>query len=459
VRGTAPIGRLVVLAALAAALILCVLLLLGSGGYTVTAHFADASQLVKGNQVKVSGLPAGTVKEIKLTGNGHAAVKLEISGDYAPLRQGTQAVIRMASLSGVANRYVELHVGPHGGAAIPDGGVLGLDATTTAVDLDQIFNTFDSRTRTSLQKVIQGSAGQYAGRGAQMAAALPYLNPSLAATSGLFRELNRDSALLGRFVVASSQLVTDLGDRQADLSGLVDDLATTTTAIGSRQNELASSIARLPPVMRRANSTFVNLRAALDDLDPLVSASKPVARKLRPLLAQLRPLAQDARPTLNDLAALLRAPGPGNDALDLMRAQVPLRDVTVGSTTEDGAKRQGAFPASTQALTEGTPELAFFRPYTTDLLGWFDDFSHSGVYDALGASSRVAPHASAFSLVGGQLQPVPPQLRGAALSATLQTGQNNRCPGAAEHIATDQSNPWKPSGSFDCNDAQRLPGN
>jgi phospholipid/cholesterol/gamma-HCH transport system substrate-binding protein len=459
VRGTAPIGRLVVVAAFAAALVLCVLLLLGSGGgYTVTAQFADASQLVEGNDVKVSGVAAGTVEQIELTADGRAAVKLRIDGAYAPLRQGTRAIVRMASLSGVANRYVELHVGPHGGAKIPDGGALALEATTTAVDLDQIFNTFDRPTRTSLQKVLAGSARQYDGRGAQMAAALPYLNPSLAATSGLFRELDRDSALLGRFVVASSQLVADLADRQADLSGLVDDLATTTTAIGSRQAELADSVAQLPPVMRRANTTFVNLRAALDDLDPLVSASKPVARKLRPLLAQLRPLAQDARPTLRDLAGLLRAPGAGDDALDLLRAQVPLRDAAVGTTVEDGEPREGAFPASSKALTEATPEVAFLRPYATDLLGWFDDFSHSGVYDALGAASRVAPHASAFALVGGRLEAVPPQLRGAALSATLQTGQRNRCPGAAEHIAADRSNPWKPSPDFDCDDAERLPG-
>jgi phospholipid/cholesterol/gamma-HCH transport system substrate-binding protein len=460
VRGTAPIGRLVALAAVAAAVVVAVLVVAGgTGAYTVTAEFADASQLVKGNDVKVSGLAAGTVEQIRLTRDGRAAVRLRIDGDYAPLREGTRAIVRLASLSGVANRYVELQVGPHGGAAIPDGGVLREESTTTAVDLDQLFNTFDPRTRKALQQVLQGSARQYDGRGTQMAAALPYLNPSLSATSALFRELNRDSALLGRFVVASSQLVTDLADRRGDLSGLVDDLATTTTAIGSRQAELAGSIAQLPPVLRRADTTFLNLRAALDDLDPLVSASKPVAKRLRPLLAELRPLAQDARPTLRDLATLLRAPGRRNDALELMRAQLPLRDAAVGTTVEDGARRAGAFPASANALGEATPELAFFRPYTTDLLGWFDDFSHSGVYDALGASSRVAPHASAFALVGGQLQPVPPQLRGAVLSATLQTGQRNRCPGSAEHIAADRSNPYKPSPDYDCDDTERLPGN
>ena len=63
---------------------------------------------------------------------------------------------------------------------------------------------------------------------------LLYLNPSLSASSKLFNELNRDTPLLERFVVASSKLVTDVADRREDLSGLVDNLATTTTAIGSR---------------------------------------------------------------------------------------------------------------------------------------------------------------------------------------------------------------------------------
>ena len=458
-RGTAPIARVFALIAVTAIAVACVVLLLGGGsGYAVTATFANASQLVKGNEVKVSGLPVGKVDDIKVTPDGQAAVTFTVDDAYAPLRQGTRAIVRQASLSGVANRYIDLQVGPHGGAAIPDGGRLSTDATTTAVDLDQLFNTFDPATRASLQGVIKGSKAQYEGRGTQLAAALPYLNPSLSASSTLFRELNRDSALLTRFVVASSQLVTDLADRHQDLSGLVDDLATTTNAIGDRQAELSDSIAQLPPVMRRANTTFVNLRAALDDLDPLVDASKPAAKKLRPLLAELRPLARDARPTLRDLAQLLRTPGKSNDMLELLQAQVPLRNATVRSTQEDGESREGAFPASVKALDTATPEAAFVRPYTTDLLGWFDDFSHSGVFDALGASSRVAVHANAFSLAGGTLYPLPPELRQAALKATLQTGQRNRCPGAAEHVAKDKSNPYKPSPDFNCDPSQVLPG-
>ena len=210
--------------------------------------------------------------------------------------------------------------------------------------------------------------------------------------------------------------------------------------------------------MRRANTTFLNLRATLDDLEPLVDDSKPVAKKLRPFLAELRPLARDARPTFNDLSALLKQPGGGNDLIDLTNDQVPLRDIAVRDVKDNGKERDGAFPASTKAIEQATPQVAYLRPYTADLLGWFDDFSHSGTYDALGAASRVGIYASAFSLVEGQLTPVPAELRDQVFQATASTDQRNRCPGGGDHKSDDGSRPWKPSADFNCDPSQVLPG-
>jgi phospholipid/cholesterol/gamma-HCH transport system substrate-binding protein len=454
-------------AALAAVLVVGVVvavLLLGGGGggYTVKARFQNAAQLVKGNLVQTGGAPIGTVDNIDLTPDGEAEVTMKIKDDYVPLRRGTLATIRQASLSGVANRYIDLRMAPHGAKKIPDGGVIEQDSTTTAVDLDQLFNTFDPETRKALQGVINGSARQYKHYGKQFNEGIAYLNPSLAASSRLFRELNRDTPLLERFIVSSSQLVTDIADRHDDLAGLVDDLATTTTAIGNQNQALAESIGRLPGFERRANTTFVNLRAALDDLEPLVDASKPVAKKLRPFLAELRPLARDARPTVRDLSKIIKRPGAANDLIELTNLQVPLRDVTTRKFQANGKLRDGAFEASQDALRGNTPEFAFFRPYTTDLLGWFDDFSHSGVYDALGAVSRVGVHANAFALAGaggaGQFEVIPPELRGPALNATLETRQNNRCPGGGDHKTQDGSGPWKPTPDYLCDASQVLPG-
>jgi phospholipid/cholesterol/gamma-HCH transport system substrate-binding protein len=459
-RGTAPLARIAALTAIAIAVVYAAVLLLGGGGggYQVKARFENASQLVKGNLVQVSGIPAGKVEDIKLTPDGQAELTLSIDESYAPLRRGTLATVRQASISGVANRYIDLRLPGQKEPAIPDGGVIEQDSTTTAVDLDEIFNTLDPKTRHDLQQVIKGSANQHRGRGAELNAGLLYLNPSLQASSRLFRELNSDSRLLERFVVSSSNLVTDLADRHDDLAGLVDHLATTTTAIGDQQAALADSVEQLPPFLRRANTTFLNLRAALDDLQPLVDDSKPVAKKLRPFLAELRPLAQDARPTFRDLSVLLKQPGDANDLIDLTNDQVPLRDIAVRDVNENGKKRDGAFPASTQALADAAPQVAYLRPYTVDLLGWFDDFSHSGTYDALGASSRVGVYASAFSLIEGQLTPVPAELRDQVFQQTAATDQRNRCPGGGDHKSDDGTRPWKPSGDYNCDPSQVLPG-
>ena len=450
-------------AVLVVAIVVAVLLLRSPGGdYKVTARFQNAAQLVKGNLVQTGGAPVGKVTNIDLTADGQAEVTMKIDEAYVPLRRGTLATVRQASLSGVANRYIDLRMAPQSAEKIPDKGVIEQDATTTAVDLDQIFNTFDPDTRKALQGVIAGSANQIKGQGKAFNEGIAYLNPSLAASSRLFRELNRDTPLLERFIVSSSQLVTDIADRHDDLAGLVDELATTTTAIGKQKAALAESIGRLPDFERRANTTFVNLRAALDDLDPLVEDSKPVAKKLRPFLAELRPLARDARPTVNDLSKIVKRPGAANDLIELTKLQVPLRDVTTRELNANGKEREGAFKASQEALKGNTPEFAFFRPYTPDLLGWFDDFSHSGTYDALGASSRVGVHANPFALVGsggaGQFELIPPELRGPALEATLTRRQNNRCPGGGEHRSDDGTGPHKPTPDFPCDESQVLPG-
>ena len=443
---TSSIGRTAAIAAVVIAGVAVAVIVLRGGGsnYTVKADFQNASQLVKGNLVQVSGEPVGKVTGITLTDNGQAEVTMKIDGDYAPLRQGTQATVRASSLSGIANRYVDLNLAPANASHIPSGGVIDASHTTTAVDLDQIFNIFDPKTRRSLTNVIRGSANQYTGKGAPANAGLAYLNPAIASTSALFSELNRDTGNFRHFITANSHLVTDVSQRASDLSALIANLATTTGAIGRQGDALQEAIHQLPSFMRRSNTTFVNLRATLDDLTPLVNESKPVAKRLRPFLHQLKPLAEDAQPTIRDLVKLIKKPGSNNDLIDLTKSNVPLRNVAIGPVQANGASRQGAFPAVTDALKASTPELASARPYAPDLLGWFDDFSHSGVYDALGGVSRAALYVNLFTLAGNATPNIPggfipPTERATNFAANAKLHQNNRCPGSMERDTGDGS--------------------
>jgi phospholipid/cholesterol/gamma-HCH transport system substrate-binding protein len=436
VRSLSAIGRVAAVGALIAAVVLVALVLFGgggAGGYKVKARFLNAGQLVKGNPVQVGGVPVGSVKGIRITDHGHAEIELSIDGDHAPLRRGTRAEIRQFSQSGLANRYVDLKLPPNTDDTIPDGGVIDTDSTVTQVDLDELYNTLDPETRRSLQGFFKGSADQWRDMEQEANVGFEYLNPALSTSSRLFNELTQDTPLLERFLVDSSRMVSALAERRDDLAGLIGNLNETTRALGSQKQALAESIGRLPPFMRRANTTFVDLRSTLDEVDPLVEASKPVAKRLEPFLSQARAFAADAEPTVRDLSITIRRRGRSNDLINLLHSFPPLADIATatkqrsyapGGHDVDVGETRGAFQETVDALTGGAGEIGFARPYTTDFLGWFDDFSTTGGgFDALGATARGFITMSPF-----------------LHKDTLATKQYRRCPGSAEAPAKDGSN-------------------
>lgn len=491
-RNSTVIGRSAAVAALVIAVVAVAIILLSSGSsYQVKAIFQNASQLVTGDQVEVAGNAIGSVSNIALTPNGDAELTLKITNSqFVPLRQGTTAIIRLASLSGIANRYVQLDLGPATAPKIPNGGILPRSSTTSTVDLDELFNTLNSATRKGIQDVFKGSASQYAGRASQAQLAWEYLNPAIATASVLFRELNRNTNQFTRFITTSSHLVSDLASRQTDLSGLISHLSTTFTALANQHIALGQSLQRLPPFMRLADTTFVNLRYALVDLTRLVNVTRPVAPKLQQLLQQLRPLAINAVPTIRDLSNIISRPGPANDLIELNRLAVPLAKVTVGHVFADGKLRRGAFPVSQEALSQSVKELAVGRPYAVDLTGWFEGYSHPGLYDANGGASRVAPVVGVGSVESGPtglnlnlcskpvLKLIPhcsdvnnllanPLGRLTFANTVLTKGQGDRCPGSMERGPSDNSPAgagWRPSGplypesGFPCNPKERPTG-
>lgn len=517
------IGRIAALGAVVGAVVLVAVVFFSSGGgYEVSARFENSSQLVTGNIVSVAGNTIGTIDEIELTDDGQAEVTFKITDpDYAPLREGTTAIIRQASLSGIASRYIDLSL--PGGAdeqnpAIADGGSIAARETNSAVDLDEVFNTLDPVARVAVQDFFKGSEKMLQGKGKEANRGLRYLNPALSTTTRLLREVNRDTPVLESFLQDSAELVTVLAERRDDVAGLIGNLNSTTRALGGQKVALAEAISRLPDFMRASNTTFVNLRSTLDELDPVVAATKPVVSKsgsgndLQELLPELRKFTSNAKPTVADLRRIVQHPGPENDLVDLTNSFPPLanialerrpRTVSPGGTpfkVNNGKPVDGAFPETARALNDSSDIIAFGRPYTPALLGWFDDFSTTGAgNDALGGISRAHTYFNATTAAGGTPisltslgldfgNPVInatvnatllPVLQGAGLvepGATLienrellenglgqkilETGQYFRCPGSGEAPAPDGSNVLSAAEQrkVDCKDEDRSVG-
>jgi phospholipid/cholesterol/gamma-HCH transport system substrate-binding protein len=442
-RGVA-LGALVLAVAVVA-----VLLLRGDGGSTYKLRFENAGQLVKDDDVQVGGRRIGSVRKIALTDDNQAEITIDVQDPYAPLHEGTSALIRATSLSGIANRYIALTPGPNSGRALPDGATLGTDKTTSIVDLDQVFDALDPKTRKSLQQFIQGSAAWYDNRGTEANAATRYFNPALSASRRLVNEVVSNQQTLNSFLRNAAKTTGALAQRRGDLANLVSNANTTAAAIGAENVSLNQALQLLPGTLRKANTTFVNLRATLDDLDVLVAESKPATKDLARFLRELRPLVHDARPTIADLRTLVRRSGSDNDLTDLLRKAPAL---------ERAAKP--SFAHSIAALQKVTPVIKFVRPYTPDLVGWLRDFGQgSANYDANGHFARIQPIFNAYSFAdtpaGGTLTPIPPSQR----LAGLQTGQVRRCPGAASQPPADGSAPFRDiDGTLDCDPSLVLPG-
>jgi phospholipid/cholesterol/gamma-HCH transport system substrate-binding protein len=473
-------GRVVAILAIVGVAVLLVMFVGGDDDYTVTAEFQNASQLVTGNQVMVGGLAAGSVKEIELGPDGEALVTITVKEEFAPLTRGTTATVRQGSLSSVAGRQVQLTLPPEGaeGEEIEDGGTLSQAETVSAVDLDEIFNTLDTDTVKDFKEVITGFRDSYEGVQEQANQGTKYFNPLLSTSRRVFSQLTRNPAAFEDLLVNADSLAGLLAERRDDLSLLVQNAADALGAIGNQRIALADAINRLPSFMRQANTTFVNLRAALDDVDPLVAASIPVAKKLRPFFAELRAAAADLVPTINDLDQIVSRSGPSNDLIELTKLQVPLAKAGVGSglpdcgddpTTDDYDPpaadedfTHGALGEATCALTNSLPQLASLRAYTPELVGWFDGFSTSGLFDASGPVGRVESTFNTFSIGDSGLPDLLAPINlgdfseGALEAAGLSTGNDARCPGANERDPGDGSTPFTDGGAVNC-DPDQVP--
>lgn len=453
-RGMTP-ARMATIAALAAAVLVLfyIAFFSGNGEHKYSLLFQNASQLVPDNQVLIGGQAVGSVESIELTDDNLAKVVVSVEQE---LHEGTTATIRATSLSGVANHYVSISPGPNSNPPLQNGATLGLSSTTTPVDIDQLFNTFPPPVRRALGQFIRGNAQLYAGRGKDANRTYKYIGVGFNRFGAFTGELSSDEHLLSRFLVSSSRLATAVAERGQELASAVGNAEAAFGAIASQNAALDTSLRELPPTLRQANTTFVNLRAALDDVEPLFDTAKPATVELAPFLSELRPFFSKAVPVFKNLRLTVARKGFANDTAELL--------ATLPSVQQRAAK---AFPHSEAATAAFQPNLNFIRAYTPDLLNGFAKLGQiTAPYDGNGHYARANfSNLNIFKYNGVTrvLEPIAPSEQYDSLAAGA--GAKRRCPGGASQPAADGSSPFvEPpfAGSgvttSDCNPADAPPG-
>jgi phospholipid/cholesterol/gamma-HCH transport system substrate-binding protein len=205
-------------------------------------------------------------------------------------------------------------------------------------------------------------------------------------------------------------------------------------------------------VLRQANTTFVNLRAALDDIEPLIDTAKPATKNLAPFLAELRPVLSKFIPFTRNLGLALSRPGAHNDSQELL--------ATLPAVQELASK---AFPHAETAIADFQPQLNFIRSYTPDVFNGIAKLGQvSGYYDGDGNYVRGATALeNIFKDENGTLIANPKAEQFVPFGSPAKTP--TRCPGGAAQAPGDNSAPYvnPPHGgssvtSSECNPSQAV---
>ena len=204
-RGVALGAALVLLAALGWTI------LRPAGQYRVTAFFTETVGLYPGSDVRVLGIPIGTIDDVVPLGD-KVRVEMSIDDDY-DIPADADAIVLAPSL--VSDRYVQFSPVYDGGPTMQDGDEVPLDRTAIPVELDAVYGALDE---------LSDALGP---NGANKNGALSDLVDVGA------ENLEGNGEAMNRTLTGFSQAVETLAENRDDLFGSLDNLQTFTTALAT----------------------------------------------------------------------------------------------------------------------------------------------------------------------------------------------------------------------------------
>ena len=282
--------------------------------YQVKVPFTEASQLAEQSDVRISGVDVGKVESIELGSKGKEAVALlNIDDKYAPLPAATRAMLRTKTLLG--ETYVELSPGAAGEPPLEDGGTLPSAQVTDSVQLDEIFQTFDPKTRHAFQTWMQEAAVAIEGQGQNLSYAIGNFEPTFRELEGLFRVLNSQEAAVSTLFSTGATTFDALRGREGELADLIRSSNELFKTTAGRNKDIEALFRAFPTFQDESRLTIDRLQRFAVNADPLSKQLVPVAEQLSPTLIAFGKLAPEAKKLFEALPAVEKEAPTGFPAL------------------------------------------------------------------------------------------------------------------------------------------------
>jgi len=276
--------------------------------YEVKIPFNEATQLAEQSDVRISGVNVGKVQSIELAPNGKQALATAAIDDrYAPLPESTRAILRTKTLLG--ETYIELTPGSREGAELADGGTLPEANVAESVQLDEIFRTFNARTRAAFQEWMQQSALAINGQGQSLSYALGSLEPTFTELDKVFRVLDSQRLAVGQLFSNGATTFQALRGQNGELANLIRSSNAVFSTTARRNQDIEALFRAFPTFLDESQLTFHRLKGFSVNADPLMKQLVPAAEQLSPTLISLSKLAPESKALFEGLGPVIkRAP-------------------------------------------------------------------------------------------------------------------------------------------------------
>jgi virulence factor Mce-like protein len=289
--------------------------------YDLNAEIPNGQKLIEGNEVRLGGFLVGTVNKMQpktIFVNGKpktiAVVDMKLNKDVQPLGVDTRIAVRPRSALGL--KYLDIVPGKSK-KTWQQGDTIPLrQAQAQAVEYEDVFSTFDAKTRDNSRTALKGFGDAFAGRGPSINQAIAAFNPFFTHLTPVMKTLSDPNTKLENFfknINQASEQVVPVAKVQAALFGK---MAKTFDAFSACPKCLQDTIAKSPPTLAVGAASFHFQRPFLFEFTKLSKELRPTVATLHDKLGTINSALETGTPVLRRTPEMNRLTGKVFKALD-----------------------------------------------------------------------------------------------------------------------------------------------
>jgi virulence factor Mce-like protein len=317
--------------------------------YNIKVALPEASGLQPSNQVRIAGSRVGVVSSLTpyenpRTGRLTAIANLKLEKKVEKLPADTRAVVQ--SVSAIGLKYLELEKGTSK-KLLKAGETIPTSQTREPVNIEELFNMFDKKTRTAIKINTNNFGDGLAGRGLGLNNTIATLRPLVNHAIPVLHNLASPQTGLRELFIALDRAASQAAPVAEAQASYYTDLDTFFTAFAGVSKSIEQATEGGPPSLEQATYS-------LPYEAPLINAATEFMHLLRPSAADLRTVAPPLGHAFKEGAVNLAAATSLNSRLaESAQALASFGENPVVTL---------AFEDFTQTLEVGNPILAGVAP-------------------------------------------------------------------------------------------------